>query len=214
MFEVEAKVVLGWEGPARGAAEPAGERDRNDAAQVADSVRAVRAALHRLDAEASPPAPEQDTFFHHPGRDLVAADEALRLRRMPHGYELTHKGPRLAGDLKARREVTVRLADDPTALLATLGFAVGARLRKTRERHRLHRAGGAGEDAAEVEVTLDHVEGLGWFAEVECVGRDARTAGDAVEGVLRDLGLADHRRVAESYVELALAAGSPAATRE
>jgi adenylate cyclase, class 2 len=210
VFEVEAKVVLGWHWPLPGAA-PAAPGDPDGAGPAA--ARAVRDALLHLGAEASPPETEDDTFFRHPGRDLVAADEALRLRRTPQGYELTHKGPRLAGDLKARREATVRLADDPTDLLAALGFGVGARLRKTRERHRLRRTGPGGAEVT-LEVTLDHVEGLGWFAEVECVGPDAKAAGDEVEAILRDLGLAGHRRVRESYVELALAAGSPAATRE
>lgn len=185
-IEVEAKVALDAPGP-------------------------LRERLRRLGATATPPAVEGDAFFAHPGRDLAARDEALRLRGpirgqdgREEGFELTYKGPRRAGAAKAREERTVRLADDPTALLAALGFRVSVRLRKTRERHRL----GA------VEVTLDHVEGLGWFAEVESVAADARAGEAAVEAALRELGLDGRPRVRESYVELALAAGAPAAERE
>lgn len=188
-LEVEAKVAL--DGP--------------------DAAAALRATLHRLGAAATPAAVEDDAFFAHPSRDLAAADETLRLRFIPPrqegergSFELTHKGARQAGAYKAREERTVRLADDPTALLAALGFRVAVRLRKTRERHRL----GA------LEVTLDHVEGLGWFAEVEATGADARSAEAAVAAALRELGLADRPRVMASYVELALAAGAPAAARE
>jgi len=175
-----------------------------------DGPDALRAALRRLGAEATPAAVEDDAFFAHPARDLAASDEALRLRGA-HGregergrFELTYKGPRQPGAHKAREEITVRLADDPTDLLAALGFRVSVRLRKTRERHRL----GA------VEVTLDHVEGLGWFAEVEALGTDARAAEASVNAALRELGLDGRPRVAASYVELALEAGAPAATRE
>jgi adenylate cyclase, class 2 len=175
-----------------------------------DDPAALRAVLHRLGASTRPAGVEDDAFFAHPGRDLVARDEALRLRRLAPGppgsalFELTYKGPRQEGAYKAREERTVRLADDPTALMAALGFSVTVRLRKTRERHHL----GA------VEVTLDHVEGLGWFAEVEAMGSGAREAEAAVQAALRELGLDGRPRVTDSYVELALAAGAPAAARE
>lgn len=171
----------------------------------------LRGRLHRLGAAATPEAVEDDTFFAHPGRDLAAGDEALRLRQGPPGsdgrqrFELTYKGPRGAGAYKARQELTVHLADDPTPLLAALGFRPSVRLRKTRQRFRL----------AALEVTLDHVEGLGWFAEVEAlgVGGDERSAEAAVQAALRELGLADRPRVEGSYVGLALAAGASAARR-
>ncbi|MEA3136227.1 MAG: adenylate cyclase, class 2 [Thermoplasmata archaeon] len=175
-----------------------------------DSPDALRAALHRLGASASPAAVEEDAFFTHPGRDLATSDEALRLRSLAPGqdgggrFELTYKGPRQAGAYKAREERTVRLADDPTALLQALGFRVSVRLRKTRERHRL----------GSLEVTLDHVDGLGWFAEVEAMASDARAAEAAVQAGLRELGLDGRPRVQGSYVELALAAGAPAVERE
>lgn len=179
MLEVEAKVAL-------------------------DGPDAVRAALHRLGAAASPAVVEVDAFFRHPSRDLVARDEALRLRTTTTGFELTYKGPRQEGAYKGREERTVRLSDDPTPVLDALGFTVTVRLRKTRERHRL----------AALEMTIDHVEGLGWFVEVEAMAEDARVAEAAVRAGLRELGLDGRPRVQASYVELALAAGAPAVERE
>lgn len=178
MLEVEAKVAL-------------------------ERPEALRARLHALGAAASPEAAEEDTFFSHPSRDLAAGDEALRLRTVPTGFELTYKGPRRAGGLKAREERTVRLADDPTALLQALGFRPTVRLRKTRQRFRL----------GSLEATIDHVEGLGWFAEVEALGADAAAAEAAVRAALRELGLDGLPREGRPYVELALAAGASAATR-
>lgn len=165
----------------------------------------VRDALRRLGAEAGPAVVEEDAFFAHPSRDLLATDEALRLRRTQDGFELTHKGPRHGGGaVKARRETRVWMADDPTPLLQELGFRRTVRLRKRRERHHL----------AGLEVTLDEVGGLGWFAEVEAVGSDREAAEAAVEDGLRRLGLDRLPRLRESYVELALAAGASAAERE
>jgi adenylate cyclase, class 2 len=158
----------------------------------------------RLASWASSPAIlEEDTFFQHPGRDLAAGDEALRLRRTATGLELTYKGPRQAGPLKVRKEVTARLADDPTALLSALGFAPTVRLRKTRQRFR----------KGALEAALDHVEGLGWFIEVEAVGLAGDAARQAVLAGLDELGLTGRRFVTESYVALALAAGSSAVDR-
>jgi len=164
---------------------------------------ALRRRLADLGATPEGRAVQEDTFFAHPARDLVAGDEALRLRTVRTGsattFELTHKGPRQAGGLKARRETTVRLADDPTELLRDLGFAPSVRLRKAREGWRL----------GSVHVALDEVDGLGWFAEVEAVAGGAA----AVQLALGELGLADEPLVQRSYVELALAAGAAAAER-
>ena len=178
MLEVEAKVAL-------------------------DSPEDLRATLHRLGAAAAPPAGEEDVFFAHPARDLAARDEALRLRARQGTFELTYKGPRQAGAYKARQEHGVRLSDDPTALLAALGFTPSVRLRKTRQQFRL----------AALQVTIDHVEGLGWFAEVEALGDDPREAEAAVHAALRELGLAGRPRIDRSYVELALDAGASGAER-
>ena len=169
----------------------------------------LRRRLHDLGAAASPAEAEEDVFYAHPSRDLAEGDEALRLRRTRggaddgDGFELTYKGPRQAGAYKAREERTLRSPDDPAPLLAALGFRPAVRLRKTRQRFRL----------AALEVTLDHVDGLGWFAEVEAVGSDARGAEAAVHSALRELGLADRPRIELSYVEMALAAGAQAAER-
>lgn len=181
-----------------------------EAKVAVDDPEALRQRLHGLGAAATPPALEEDVFFRHAARDLAAADEALRLRRLAPGsdgapaFELTHKGPRQPGAYKAREERSARLVDDPTDLLAGLGYVPSARLAKTRQRFRL----------AALEVTLDHVEGLGWFAEVEALGGDdPRSAEASVQAALRELGLAGRPRVGKSYVELALEAGAAAATR-
>jgi len=169
MMEVEAKVRLG-----------AGGADR------------LRERLRRLGAHLGGLEVQKDTYFAHPERDLAATDEALRLRSTAFGLELTYKGPKMAGASKTRQEETVRLRDEPTALLAGLGFLEAAKVRKRRERW----------DLRGVEVAIDQVDGLGEFVEVEVVGTDAAEAGRRVEAALRELGLEGEQRVAASYLEM------------
>lgn len=174
MFEVEVKLRL---------------RDR----------AALERVLRAAGAVAEPVEVQQDTFFAHPLRDFARSDEALRLRRVGSGpaarLELTYKGPKQGGAAKARLEQSLALQEDPTALLASLGFTPAARLAKTRAPYRL---GG-------VHVALDTLAGLGEFAEVEVVGADRHEAARRVEAALALLGLQHEPRVTQSYLELAQA---------
>jgi adenylate cyclase class 2 len=162
---------------------------------------AARRWLLECGAEARGTRVEEDVFFLHPGRDLAANDEALRLRRTPAGAELTYKGPRTgSGAIKARTELTVPVGADPEPLLAALGFRPGPRVRKRRESYALDG----------LTVTLDDVDGVGWFAEVEALGADAAEGTRRVEALLAKLGWEAWPREARPYVTLVLAARSGA----
>lgn len=187
------------------------------------SARALAVRLEALGAPLGNAELQEDTLFAHPVHDFVGRGEALRLRRQGALLELTHKGPREDGPLKARRETTVHLADDPTALLEALGFMAALRLRKLRRTATLAPgahpglpAGPVGNEfpigkavavgkalaGGSVEICLDEVEGLGTFVEVEAM------AGDAAEGRARVawarslLGLERAAEEPRSYAEL------------
>lgn len=159
---------------------------------------ALRRRLAALGVGLSDAVVQEDTFFRH--ASALRQDEALRLRKEGGAWELTFKGPRQPGSAKTRVEETVALGGDASALLSHLGFHPAAHVRKTREQGRLKGA----------HVALDHVDGLGWFLEVEVVLPDgsvpsdgARAGADAViAAALRDLGLGEAPRVREAYVEL------------
>jgi adenylate cyclase, class 2 len=144
---------------------------------------------------------EHDTFFQHPVRDFAATDEALRMRDRDGELELTYKGPRLVADAKVREEWNVPVNADPTPLLAALGFEAGVMLRKHRESWSL--PGG-------VHVSLDTLEGLGTFVEVEVVAEDPVAAAAQVARWLDGLGLAGLPQTIDSYLEMALRAGAAA----
>lgn len=165
------------------------------------AVADVRAKLAASGAQAGTSRVQDDLFFQHPARDMVTTDEALRLRREAGGLELTYKGPRQPGDAKTRPEINIGVAADPTALLEALGFTAAARLVKTREPWAVPGA----------EVAIDHVEGVGWFVEIEAT--DHPEPHDHVEAVRQALALGDAEALTSSYLEMALAAGGPAASR-
>lgn len=161
----------------------------------------VRRRMEELGAPLGPRRLQEDRFFQHPQRDLAATDEALRLRTDEGFQELTYKGPRQATDAKVREEWNIPVGADPTPFLEALGFRQAAWLRKHRESARIEAC----------EVTLDHVEGLGWFVEVEALHEDIGRSVAAVHKTVVRLGLQDLPRVQASYLELALEAGADAA---
>ena len=166
-----------------------------------DDPEALRRRLVDLGAVAQEVQEQRDAFFRHPQRDLAAGDEALRLRQVGSRFELTYKGPRHAGSgAKARIEQTVAMAQDPTALLESLGFQVAVRLAKRREPFHWGR----------LTACIDWLDGLGVFLEVEAMGPDAETARHEVAAALQRLGLGDQPLVQEAYIELAVRAGTQA----
>lgn len=146
-----------------------------------------------------------DHYFNAPDRDFATTDEALRLRRIGTRNFVTYKGPKRDATTKTRVEVEVPLADgdqvaeDFTRLLTHLGYRSVAVVRKARRLFHLDRA------RFSLEVTLDDVEGVGHYAEVEIQAPEAQV--EDAQRVLRELasqlGLTQDER--RSYLELLLA---------
>ena len=167
---------------------------------------ALERQLRHWGASEAEPRTDADHYFNAPDRDFAATDEALRLRRIGERNFLTYKGPKRDTQTKTRTEVEVSLApgdtaaDDFARLLIHLGYRPVAVVRKARRLFHLRRGGFA------LEVTLDDVEGVGRFAELEIQAPEERL--DAARQVLlqtaAELGLSAGER--RSYLELLLAA--------
>lgn len=163
---------------------------------------AVVAGLESLGVQWSQERLERDTYYAHPARDFAATDEALRIRRVGSSCYITYKGPKVDTTTKTRRELELPIAADQadawTELLDALGFRPAGEVRKRRRKanvdwqHRL------------VEVSLDDVDGLGTFVELELVaddeGLDAARA--CLASLAARLGLSGSER--RSYLELVL----------
>lgn len=112
-----------------------------------------------------------DTYLRHPSRDFRATDEALRIREVNGSPMVTYKGPRLAGPIKIRPEIEIPLvpetAEQWLQIWQNLGFVIALRVAKVRTVYSVVR------DDRPLTVTLDTVDGLGEFAEIERILRDS-----------------------------------------
>jgi len=132
---------------------------------------------------------EVDSYYSHPCRDFLISDEALRVRSSRGEVTLTYKGPRSSSRFKERFEVNVKVEMGVEELLEHLGFKQVLVVRKFREYF----------EGGDVIVSIDRVEGLGCFIEIEV--RDVNV--EVIDGIARSLGL-QSSRIDKTYVELLL----------
>ena len=168
---------------------------------VADAA-ALEGRLTRLGASIAAAQPELDTYFAHPGRDFAQTDEALRIRRKGPANFMTYKGPKIDPATKTRHEIDLGLppgeetAQAWTGLLDALGFAVVGEVCKLRRKAHLDWQG------HRVELSLDEVERLGTFVELELIVRPEglEAAKACIASLAGALGLEGTER--RSYLEL------------
>jgi adenylate cyclase class 2 len=164
----------------------------------------VEGRLVGLGAETSPPEEEVDRYYAHPARDFAQTDEALRIRRKAGQCFLTYKGPKLDQSTKTRQEIDLPLPVGPEtfaawdALLQALGFRPVAEVRKQRRKAFVAWGG------ERVEISLDEVDELGCFVELELLSDPAglASARSTLCDLAHRLGLGQSER--RSYLELLL----------
>ncbi len=134
-----------------------------------DDVDSLHQRLIAMGADEMPVEQHADTYYNHPSRDFSQTKEALRVRRKNGVPLITYKGAKLPGAVKARQELEWRLdPGDPDgtqteSLLVLLGFRKVATVEKSRRNFSLDQSG------VPFKVTIDHIEPLGDFAEIELV---------------------------------------------
>ncbi len=181
---------------------------------------AARDRLEELGATSLGRVRQVDTYYDAPHRDFAETDEALRLREetVESGTDdrgtgrdgatetrLTYKGPLVEQESKTREEAETAVAD-PDAMeevLDGLGFQPAATVEKERDRYRVEG----------YTVTLDIVDGLGEFVEVETdVGSEpeVEAAREGAAAILERLGLDPDAGIRTSYLGLLLEAGETA----
>ena len=155
---------------------------------------------------------ELDTFYQHPAKDYAATDECLRIRHRAGEYKITYKGQKVDGvaaeetrETKTRQEIELFLTDNAKTarqwdqLLSALGFRAAAELKKAR------RSAGLVYQEQKYELSLDHIDGLGNFIELETFA-DAMQLDDAcrrIKSLAATLGLT--QPITTSYLELSQA---------
>ncbi|MFD1645514.1 class IV adenylate cyclase [Haloarchaeobius litoreus] len=177
----------------------------------------VRRRLAELDAEPVGGVGQTDVYYDAPHRDFAETDEALRIRGevslddtgagTDAGFDwstddgttkVTYKGPLVDDSSKTREEFETAVADRDAmeGILDGLGFEPAATVRKRRRRFAL----------SGYTVTLDDVDGLGEFVEVEteAASGDIEAARDGAVEVLDALGLDPADGIRTSYLGLLL----------
>jgi adenylate cyclase class 2 len=164
----------------------------------------IETALAARGVAFGPPRRDADQYFNAPDRDFARTDEAVRVRSIGPKNYVTYKGPKIDRETKTRLEIEVPLADgekvatDFAALLTHLGYRPVAVVRKSRRVAEFTRDGFA------MQVTLDEVDDVGRYAELEVVVPDDQMAAAkrAVLAAASDLGLTQVER--RSYLQLLL----------
>lgn len=182
-FEVEQKFPLGA-----------------DAALMEDRLQQLGAVRRGTQTQA-------DRYFNHPVRDFAQTDEAVRIRSVGEENWLTYKGPKIDVRTKTRREIETALgsgvatAEQFAEVFKILGFREVATVRKQRQHFELTQAGW------NFDITVDAVEGVGNFLEIELVVDASRLAAaqQAVLDLAQTLELPSPER--RSYLEMLLAGG-------
>lgn len=161
----------------------------------------VRARLEDADAQFLGSVTQTDDYYNHPTRDFAETDEALRIRREPNEDErgeLTFKGPLVETESKTRRELETGVDDAETlaSILTALDFDAVATVRKTRDRYSLDG----------FTVSLDEVDGVGTFVEVETTALESAIDDERERAydLLRRLGLDPADHTTQSYLEMVL----------
>jgi adenylate cyclase class 2 len=169
--------------------------------RVADLER-LAAQLAELGAKPGEEKVQEDCYYAHPARDFATSDEALRLRRVGDANFITYKGPKVGATSKTRQELELPLERGAKALaqfgqlLEALGFRQVATVRKRRRKASLTREG------REVEISLDDVEQVGTFVELELMADAAERvqAEQCLSSLAQELALDQGER--RSYLEL------------
>jgi adenylate cyclase class 2 len=175
----------------------------------------VRAALDEAGASLDRRVRQVDTYYDAPHRDFAETDEALRLREetreRARGSEtagagnaadreattrLTYKGPLVEAESKTREEheTAVSEGDEAAGILAGLGFEPAAVVEKDRTFFALDG----------YTVSLDRVDGLGEFVEIEAeaAADDVAEVREGAADVLCRLGLDPDDQIRTSYLGL------------
>ena len=163
----------------------------------------VRNRLGDIGAEPSGTVRQIDTYYDHPVRDFAETDEAFRIRLEAGGADgndsrtrVTYKGPLVDPDSKTREELETEIEDGETmaSILEALSFEAAATVEKTRERFRYDG----------YTITLDSVDGLGEFVEIETGAEEIDPARDGAIELLDRLGLNAEDSIRRSYLGLLL----------
>ena len=142
-----------------------------------ESFDEMEKRLKEIGATKSKPEFQQDIYFQSPIADFAKTDEALRIRTTDNDVFITYKGPKLNRDAKTRKEVemTIESADKAKDIFEEIGFKPARTVRKNRQYYTFE----------DFEISLDDVEGLEPYMEIEVSLNDGADYSEAQEKIFQ-----------------------------
>ncbi|ADC46238.1 adenylate cyclase CyaA [Methanobrevibacter ruminantium M1] len=160
----------------------------------------IKVKLNEINAIKTKTEKQIDRYFNSPVNDFAKTDEALRIRETKteksHNLFITYKGPKIDSKSKTREEVEMKIEDSDKCakIFENLGFIEVRTVKKNREYFKLEN----------FEISLDDVEGLDPYMEIEIAledGSDYNEAQDKIFDLFEQLGITDGFE-RTSYLEL------------
>lgn len=161
-----------------------------------NSFKEMENRLEELGAVKAKTEFQEDIYFASPIVDFAKTDEALRIRTTNSDIFITYKGPKFNKKAKTRKEVemSVESAEKAKDILTEIGFEEVRTVRKSRRYYKFKN----------FEISLDDVEGLEPYMEIEIAlddNEDYSDAQDRIFALFRLLGITDGFE-RTSYLEL------------
>lgn len=161
-----------------------------------DNFTDIEHELEKLGAVKDKSEFQEDIYFQSPIADYGKTDEALRIRTTNNNTFITYKGPKLNRDAKTRKEVEmiIESAEKARDILTEIGFTPARVVKKNRQYYKLEN----------FEISLDDVEGLPPYMEIEISlddGNDYGEAQDKIFELFAKLGITEGFE-RTSYMEL------------
>lgn len=161
-----------------------------------DSFKEMEEKLENIGASKSKTEFQEDIYFASPIVDFAQTDEALRIRTTNNNTFITYKGPKLNDKAKTRKEVemTIENSEKATDIFTEIGFREVRTVRKNRQYYTYEN----------FEISLDDVEGLNPYMEIEIAlddSEDYSQAQDEIFKLFEKLGITDGFE-RTSYLEL------------
>ena len=161
-----------------------------------NSFKEMETRLEKIGACKSKKEFQEDIYFASPIADFAKTDEALRIRTTNNNTFITYKGPKLNEKAKTRKEVemTIENAEKAKDIFTEIGFKQARTVRKNRQYYTYEN----------FEISLDDVEGLNPYMEIEIVledDNDYSYAQDKIFKLFEKLGITDGFE-RTSYMEL------------
>ena len=140
-----------------------------------DSFEELEKRLENLGAIKSKKEFQEDIYFASPIVDFAQTDEALRIRTTNNNIFITYKGPKLNKDAKTRKEVemSIESAGKAKDIFEEIGFKEVRTVRKNRQYYTYEN----------FEISLDDVEGLNHYMEIEISLEDGNDYDDAQKSI-------------------------------